>query len=88
MFNGFDCDVIINSTQLSAHNLGSLKTLEIQYAPVSNETSFPVNFTIDPLCQTKLSKSDLTSTVSVVEGKVVIYHIFFFNACSYKIDNL
>lgn len=72
VFNGFDCNMTINSTNLAVNNLGSLETLEINYSPISNEMSFPVVFIADPSCSSKLSTLNLTSNVSIVEGKVSV----------------
>lgn len=83
MFNGFNCNVTLNSTQLSVHNLGALETLEIKYAPVSKEISFSVDFMIDPSCSSKLSILNLTSDIFIIEGqvqkKIFIILKFFYN---------
>lgn len=70
VFNGFNCNVTLNSTKLSVHNLGALETLDIKYAPVSKEISFPVNFMIDPSCSSKLTTLNLTSDIFIIERQV------------------
>lgn len=70
MFNGFDCNITINAPNLTDNSLSSLETLDVQYSPVSNNISFPIVFKVDPSCSSKLTAFNLTSTVTVVEGKV------------------
>ncbi|XP_060880666.1 peptide transporter family 1-like [Metopolophium dirhodum] len=75
VFNGFDCNITINSTNLPVYKLSSLETLEIRYTPTSNETSFPIVFIADPSCSPNLSTLNLTSSVSIVEGKATSYFL-------------
>ncbi|KAL4148725.1 hypothetical protein QTP88_002894 [Uroleucon formosanum] len=75
VFNGFDCNITINSTNLPVYNLSSLETLEIRYTPTSNETSFPIVFIADRSCSLNLSTLNLTSSVSIVEGKATSYFL-------------
>lgn len=72
VFNGFNCNMTINSTNLNVHNLSSLETLEVNHLPVSNETSFPIIFVADSSCSSELSTLNLTSSVSIVEEKVSV----------------
>ncbi|XP_025198526.1 peptide transporter family 1 isoform X2 [Melanaphis sacchari] len=75
VFNGIDCNITINSTNLPVYKLNSLETLEIRYAPASNEISFPIVFIADSTCSTNLSTLNLTSNVSIVEGKTMSYFL-------------
>lgn len=79
MYNGFNCNVTLNSTKLSVHNLGALETLDIKYAPVSNEISFPVDFMIDPSCSSKLTTLNFTSDIVIIEGQVQKKNLLFLN---------
>lgn len=74
-FNGFNCNISINSTNLPVHTLSSLETLEIRYTQAANETSFPITFIADPSCSPTLSTLELTSNVSIVEGKATSYFL-------------
>lgn len=77
IFNGFDCNITINSTNLpDVHKLNSLETLEIKYTLVSNETLFPIVFIADPSCSPNLLTLNLMSNVSIVEGKVCLKNNF------------
>ncbi|KAL5232675.1 hypothetical protein ACI65C_000085 [Semiaphis heraclei] len=75
IFNGFDCNITINSTNLPVYKLNSLETLEIRYAASSNETSLPIVIIADSSCSPNLSTLNLTSSVSIVEGKVTSYFL-------------
>ncbi|XP_027843456.2 peptide transporter family 1-like [Aphis gossypii] len=75
IYNGFDCNITINSTNLPVHKLNSLETLELIYKPASNENSFPIVFIADPSCSPNLSTLNLTSSVSIVEGKATSYFL-------------
>ncbi|KAF0768203.1 peptide transporter family 1-like isoform X2 [Aphis craccivora] len=75
IYNGFDCNITINSTNLPVHKLNSLETLELIYKPSSNENSFPIVFIADPSCSPNLSTLNLTSSVSIVEGKATSYFL-------------
>jgi len=75
VFNGFDCNVTVNSTELSIHNLGPLEELELKYTPNSNKMMIPIDFMIDPLCSSKLSTRNLTTNVEMMKGKVISVNI-------------
>lgn len=70
MFNGFNCNMSIHSTNISVHSLGALETLDIKYNSFSGEISFPIDFEMDSSCLSKLSTSTLRSKVSIIETKV------------------
>lgn len=59
----------LRSPNLAVHNLGPLGSLKISSSTVS-ETSFPITFTIDPLCTLKVVGTSYNGIVSVVERKV------------------
>ncbi|XP_060840474.1 peptide transporter family 1-like [Rhopalosiphum padi] len=75
VYNGFNCNITINSTNLPVHKLSSLETLEISYTPASKEISIPIVFIADPSCSSNLLTLNLTSNVSIVEGKVTSYFL-------------
>lgn len=74
VFNGFNCNIKMNSKNITVHNLSSMGILEINYTAVSNEKLLPVEFSLknNPLCSSNFTTFNLTSSVEIVEGKVSI----------------
>jgi len=70
--------VTINSTNIAVHNLGSLETLDIKYTPVSKEISYLIVFMLDTSCSMNLPTLNLTSSVFIVEGKVLMKNKLFY----------
>ncbi|VVC31971.1 Major facilitator superfamily domain,Proton-dependent oligopeptide transporter family,PTR2 family [Cinara cedri] len=78
LINGFDCNVTLNSPNLTVHNyLGPLNSLKISNLGVSNEVSFPIKFIVDPSCSSKLRTTNYTGIVSIAEGKATSYFLTY-----------
>ncbi|XP_050535278.1 solute carrier family 15 member 1-like isoform X3 [Daktulosphaira vitifoliae] len=75
IFNGFDCDVTFNSTQLSSYELKPLGYLDISYNLNSNKDEVvPVTLTLDPKCVSKTTKP-LLREVTFINKKKNMYFL-------------
>ncbi|XP_050436863.1 peptide transporter family 1-like isoform X2 [Adelges cooleyi] len=76
IFNGFNCNVKMNSTQLPILDvIKPLDMIDIKYELASNEKVIPVNFTFDKSCSSKNLPETFSGEVVVTEEKESLYFL-------------
>ncbi|XP_050436407.1 peptide transporter family 2-like [Adelges cooleyi] len=75
IYNGFDCNVSLDSPFLNVDGIDAFSMTKFKYSPVVNEDLFKVLVTFDDTCSSVRSGYQLNTTVTIVEGKVVSYFL-------------
>eukprot|EP00102_Acyrthosiphon_pisum_P021995 XP_016659205.1 PREDICTED: solute carrier family 15 member 2 isoform X1 [Acyrthosiphon pisum] len=94
IYNGFDCPVFVQSKSLQLQNqIGPLEMFNVSHAVVSQNSSEDVmvvgiTLRFGPKCNFVLDNYEFHTTITIIEGKEISYHLARLNANTIALNRI
>lgn len=88
IYNGFDCDVVFNSSSLHTSTIGSLEMINLDYIPVTEKDIVEISLWFSEECTSNIPENfEFNTNVTFVKGKVRKYsYKYYYNLITFILN--